>query len=90
MFLKKRVDSMKNVCRQEVPYRDVCDQSLYDEAMYDEYPEQQYSAVSEGADASEIYHHISRVLPPRHIEPQELTQAQELSKLGASSAKVHD
>lgn len=87
MFLRKNVDSMKNVCRREVPYRDVYDQALFDEALYSEYPEQQYGAVSEGMDASDIYHHISRVLPPEHIKPQELTEAQELSKLGASSAK---
>lgn len=79
---------MKNVCKHEVSYRDVFDQTLYDEATYEEYPALQHSAISEGADAKDIYHHISRELPPKHLGKHEpLTQAQQLSKLGASSAK---
>ncbi len=82
-------ESMKNVCKREVSYRDVFDQSLYDEALYEEYPDLQYSAISEGADAKDIYHHMSRELPPRHLgKREELTEAQKLSKLGASSAKI--
>lgn len=84
-----RKESTKNVCKHEVSYRDVFDQSLYDEAMYEEYPDLQYSAISEGADAKDIYHHMSRELPPRHLgKREELTEAQKLSKLGASSAKA--
>lgn len=82
-------DSTKNVCKKEVSYRDVFDQSLYDEALYEEYPDLTYSAISEGADAKDIYHHLSRELPPNHLgKREELTEAQKLSKLGASSAKA--
>lgn len=88
-MFKKSADQTKNVCRQTVSYRDIFDQSLYDEALYDEYPEQTYSAISEGADAKDIYHHVSRELPPRQLGKREpLTEAQQLSKLGASTAKV--
>lgn len=86
---KAKNDAYSNVCKHEMSYRDIFDQSLYDEAMYEEYPDLQYSAVSEGADAKDIYHHLSRELPPRRLaRPEDLTQAQKLSKLGASSAKA--
>jgi hypothetical protein len=81
--------SAKNVCKKEVSYRDVFDQSLYDEALYEEYPDFLHSAISEGADAKDIFHHMGKELPPRHLAPEEeLTEAQRLSKLGAASAKV--
>ena len=84
-----RSESTKNVCKREVSYRDVFDQSLYDEAIYDEYPDLQYSAISEGAHAKDIYYHMAKELPPRRLGKQEeLTEAQKLSKLGASSAKI--
>lgn len=86
---KAKNDAYNNVCKHEMSYRDIFDQSLYDEAMYEEYPDLQYSAVSEGADAKDIYHHLSRELPPRRLaRPEDLTQAQKLSKLGSSSAKA--
>lgn len=89
MRKKAKNDSYNNVCKHEMSYRDIFDQSLYDEAMYDEYPDLQYSAISEGADAKDIYHHLSRELPPRRLaRPEDLTEAQKLSKLGASSAKA--
>ena len=84
-----RKESTKNVCKREVSYRDVFDQSLYDEAIYDEYPDLQYSAISEGADAKDIYYDMSKELPPQHLgKRDELPAAQKLSKLGASSAKI--
>jgi hypothetical protein len=84
-----RNKSTKNVCKKEISYRDVFDQSLYDEALYEEDPDFLQSSVSEGADARDIFHHMSRELPPRHLgHKEELTEAQKLSKLGASSAKV--
>ena len=64
-----RSESTKNVCKREVSYRDVFDQSLYDEAIYDEYPDLQYSAISEGADAKDIYYHMAKELPPRRLYP---------------------
>ncbi len=89
MKRRSEKNACKNVCKEEMSYRDIFDQSLYDEAIYEEYPDLQYSAISEGADAKDIYHHISRELPPRRLgKPQELTEAQQLSKLGASSAKA--
>lgn len=89
MRKKTSMSSYQNVCKHELSYRDIFDQSLYDESMYEEYPDLQRSAVSEGADAKDIYHHISRELPPKHLAQQEeLTEAQKLSKLGAASAKV--
>lgn len=89
MRKKTKQDSYDNVCRHEMSYKDIFDQSLYDEAMYEEYPDLEYSAISEGADAKDIYHHVSRELPPRHLgKREELTEAQKLSKLGASSSKT--
>jgi hypothetical protein len=81
--------STKNVCKKEVSYRDVYDQSLYDEALFEEYPDLLGSAISEGADAKDIFHHMGQELPPRRLGPrEELTEAQKLSKLGAASAKI--
>lgn len=85
----KPVQKERPQAQTNVPYRDVVDQSLYDEAIFEEYDSLEYSAISEGADAKDIYHHVSRQLPPMQLGKQEpLTTAQKLSKLGAASAKV--
>lgn len=63
---------------------------IYDEAYCEAYPELSHAAVSEGADAKDIFNEIARELPPDHLGKQEsLTEAQKLSKLGASSAKAN-
>ena len=62
---------------------------IYDEASCEESSYLRYSAVSEGADAKDIFNQVARELPPKHLaKPEKLTEAQKLSKLGASSAKV--
>lgn len=62
---------------------------IYDEAYCEAYPELSHAAVSEGADAKDIFNEIARELPPEHLGKREpLTEAQKLSKLGASSAKA--
>ncbi|MCI7131560.1 MAG: hypothetical protein MSA09_13640 [Lachnospiraceae bacterium] len=89
MRKKIRQGSYDNVCGHKMSYKDIFDQSLYDETIYEEDPDLQYSAISEGADAKDIYRHISRELPPRCLgKREELTEAQKLSKLGASSTKA--
>lgn len=63
---------------------------IYDEAYCEAYPELSHAAVSEGADAKDIFNEIARELPPNHLGKQEpLTEAQKLSKLGAASAKAN-
>lgn len=79
----------KSVCKQEVPGRIADDHSHYDEALFEEYPDLEYSAISEGADAKDIFQHVSRQIPPQHLDlREELTEGQVLSKLGAASAKA--
>lgn len=93
MGKKSKTDATSPAYRPEHSGRDVFDEMIYDEILYDEssceeYPDLQYAAVSEGADAKDLFNAISRELPPRHLGKREkLTEAQKLSKLGAASAK---
>ena len=62
---------------------------IYDEASCADHSDLQCSGVSEGADAKDIFNMVDRELPPARLKkPAQLTEAQKLSKLGASSAKI--
>ena len=94
MGKKSKKNSVQNGYMQDFADWDIFDETLYDamlydESSYDEYQGLEHSAISEGADAKDIFNQISRELPPRRLKkPAELTEAQKLSKLGAASAKA--